>query len=963
MHFYNNYSPRNAWGRLLRALEAPASDRQARQKMLDQVKFHADLNPELFDVFQRQITAEGVQAANGALNLPADLTRNLSGVLRTPFRRLTLDSPPPRPFPFDLALSARLGGQNDISAFHQALPAFAASGSRAPQKILVLYSVSDLAIAERVLAGLARQHGDAQLEILALAPDAPEGFAQKVAKICPGASVLPQGPLHPKTSETVEAALQDVDGVAYLSGLIEMDVAFFDRASQLLRVSDRVVQGIWPLDANGASLTPFAIKSAGAFKQRYPSRELQGLNLLVPSDLIRRAGGLDTRFTAPWLAAKELAWRCYNLGAWFSPLLTTRLETAKTSDPRADKDLYRALCPNSWDRPDDGRYETPKVSIYIPAYNCAKYIENAVGSVLDQDVEDLEVCIAVDGSPDNTMEVLERSFGTDPRVRFADDANGGIGHASNRAIEMTRGLYVGQLDSDDRLTPGAVRRLMTYLDDHPDVACCYGSCERIDEEGAHIKPEYSWPVFSREKMMVTSIAHHFRMFRRAAWERTEKFRSDIINAVDYDIFLKLMDTGRFHHIDEILYQRRWHGENTSIVNEGSQTTNTYRVQREALKRMNLDRFWDVHVPNPDNPRRVTYRRDKTKPRVLFWPDYSRSNPYQHLLYQGISQSHEVIAAPIATAVELIDRTPDSGPVIFHLHWTNFLFLEAKDATTARANAAAFLSDLRYFRDCGGRVIWTMHNLISHEAPYLEAEQDLIRAVIDIADAIHFHSAASVPEMEAHFNIPREKIKIAPHGAYLGVYADHIDRETAREILNIDPEDQVILHTGQVRPYKGVEDLIFAFRKLRNDNPKLRLIIAGEIKYDILAALDTPLTEVEAARITVIDRFLDDAEFQLFYRAADVAAFPYKSILTSGSMLLALSFGVPVVIPSVGMTREVLLDGRGGIAYDAGEPAALGSAIVNILKQGDAAKSAAYQKAQSQIWGGLGRMFSEVLRNR
>ena len=78
----------------------------------------------------------------------------------------------------------------------------------------------------------------------------------------------------------------------------------------------------------------------------------------------------------------------------------------------------------------------------------------------------------------------------------------------------------------------------------------------------------------------------------------------------------------------------------------------------------------------------------------------------------------------------------------------------------------------------------------------------------------------------------------------------------------------------------------------------------------------------------------DTEFQLFYRAADIAAFPYKSILTSGSMLLALSFGVPVVIPRVGMTGEVLEGNDAGLLYDGAEgEVALEAALRQMLDAG------------------------------
>lgn len=957
------YTPGNAWGPVLDAIGTEPATRFERQAALERVRYHKDLSPEIISIFERLISEGGGQDGDcEKLNTPADLTRNRSGAVRLPFRRLNHRATHPSPYPFDLALPRLAGVGNDVWPFHLAAPVLhTAAGVAAAPKLLVLYSLSDPEAARFVLGGLARQRGSAALEVVVCAPGAPEGLAGKISTLYPGARLTPHDITSPETAALVDAALDAVDGVAFLSGACELDIGLFDRAGYLLRISDKIVQALCPMTGEELTQpTPFAMHSVNVFDDPYPYRRVEGLNFLAPTRLLRQAGGLNPRFAGPYMAAKELAWRCFNLGAWFSPLPVRRIEAERrTGDEGPDAELFRTLCPSPADRPADGRYEVPRVSVYIPAYNCAKYIERAVGSVLDQDFQDLEVCLAIDGSPDNTMEVLARAYGDDPRVRFEDGANGGIGHASNRAIRMGQGMYVGQLDSDDCLAPGAVRRLATYLDENPDIACCYGSCERIDASGAHIQMEYSWPQFTREKMLISSIAHHFRMFRRAAWERTETFRSDIINAVDYDIFMKLMDTGGFHHIDDVLYQRRWHGENTSDVNEGFQTTNTHRVQREALKRMGLDRFWDVYVPNSDDPRRITYRRDPKKPRVMFWPDYSRSNAYQHLLYQELAADHEVFAAPVAAAVKLIKKTPHTGPLIFHLHWTNFLFIGVTSTATARAKADNFLKDLRYFRKKGGRVVWTIHNLVSHESPFLSIEKDLIRQIIDIADVLHFHSAASIPEIETQFALPKEKIRIAPHGAYEGVYADHIDREAARDILGFAPDDQVILHTGQVRAYKGAEDLVATFRALLPDNPKLRLVIAGEFKFDTLGALDTPLSEVEAARVTIVERFLDDTEFQLFYRAANVAAFPYKSILTSGSMLLALSFGVPVAIPAVGMTREVLGDGKGGIVYDPADPKALETTLLTLLAKGEAAQTEAKAKAQTICWTGIPAIFHEL----
>ncbi|MFN4102276.1 MAG: glycosyltransferase, partial [Pararhodobacter sp.] len=410
----------------------------------------------------------------------------------------------------------------------------------------------------------------------------------------------------------------------------------------------------------------------------------------------------------------------------------------------------------------------------------------------------------------------------------------------------------------------------------------------------------------------------FRMFRRCAWERTTRFREDIVNGVDYDIFLKMAETGDFHHVNEVLYQRRWHGDNTSSVNEEHQTANTYRVQRETLRRLGMDQHWDIHVPDPSQPRLVTHRLKPDTRMVVFWPDYSRANPYQKLLYRDLRHEAEVVSGTIEAALKLIaDKVVDARDLTFHLHWLNALLLDCQTEEIAQARADDFVAKIRKFIWKGGRFVWTIHNSISHDARFADIETGLSARLAAAAQALYFHARASIDEVAAVFPVPREKAVVLPHGHYIGVYPDCVPRESARALLGIAPDEDVIVFTGQIRGYKGISSLIAAFRRLLADRPKARLILAGAVDGpDPLGTQMPPLTQAERDRILCVGRFVEDGEMQLFLRAADMAAYPYEKILTSGSLLLALSYGVPCVVPRVGMTAEVLEGRDAGVLYEA-----------------------------------------------
>ncbi|HDN59945.1 MAG TPA: glycosyltransferase [Candidatus Marinimicrobia bacterium] len=232
------------------------------------------------------------------------------------------------------------------------------------------------------------------------------------------------------------------------------------------------------------------------------------------------------------------------------------------------------------------KYKSPKVSIYIPAYNAEKTIKRAVDSCLVQHYRDLlEVVVVDDGSSDNTWEILKQNYENNPHVQIFRQEHGGIGSASNKAVSECRGEYIGQLDSDDFLEPNAVQSLANQLDLYPQVGLFFSNYRRLFEDGSIF-------IHKSENFLVDQLLYgcnvtHFRMFRKKVWCRTEGFSDRIINAVDYDMLLKLSEVAEIRHYPKVLYNYCFHSRNTSTKNQKEQYKNHIKAIEWALERRKL----------------------------------------------------------------------------------------------------------------------------------------------------------------------------------------------------------------------------------------------------------------------------------------------------------------------------------------------------------------------------------------
>ncbi|OCG73910.1 glycosyltransferase [Microbacterium sediminis] len=303
--------------------------------------------------------------------------------------------------------------------------------------------------------------------------------------------------------------------------------------------------------------------------------------------------------------------------------------------------------------------------------------------------------------------------------------------------------------------------------------------------------------------------------------------------------------------------------------------------------------------------------------VLVFPAW-RENPYLNLLALAArSQGWRFLGATTYDSLRRQLRRLQRNDVL-HLHWTQPLLQTADSAREARERLDALRGDLAALSGRGISVIWTIHNRLPHELAYRDAEVALYRDLARIADVVHVMAPATAEVVADVVALDPGKVRIIPHPSYEGIYDTAVDRAQARASFELGDADRAVLFLGQIRPYKGVDALITAAHAAALPDREIVLMLAGAVKEmpldDFLASIPDDLRTITQLS------FVADGDLGRWFRAADVAVFPYKAILNSGSLHLAASFQTPVVLPDEAHLRSQFGGQRWVAFFDPARPA-------------------------------------------
>jgi glycosyltransferase involved in cell wall biosynthesis len=195
------------------------------------------------------------------------------------------------------------------------------------------------------------------------------------------------------------------------------------------------------------------------------------------------------------------------------------------------------------------------VSVVIPCYNSAAFLQETVESVLIQTMRQVEVVFVDDGSSDGTLGVIEQLIAShrDRQLTVFSQVNAGVGAARNRGIAIARGQYVLPLDADDLIAPTMLERCARILDSQPQTGLVFTDRQDFgDITGVWVAGH-----FELERLKYFNQISYCSMFRREIWETIGGYRVNASGFTDWDFWVAAAARRvRGYHLPSPLLQHR-----------------------------------------------------------------------------------------------------------------------------------------------------------------------------------------------------------------------------------------------------------------------------------------------------------------------------------------------------------------------------------------------------------------------
>lgn len=285
--------------------------------------------------------------------------------------------------------------------------------------------------------------------------------------------------------------------------------------------------------------------------------------------------------------------------------------------------------------------------------------------------------------------------------------------------------------------------------------------------------------------------------------------------------------------------------------------------------------------------------------------------------------------------------------IVHAQWWSFIL------------APVYFTVLGLARLRGRKVVLTLHNVLPHEGG--RWQRWMFLSVLRFGHHFIVHAQRNVEALTAVYPPATGRVTVVPLGLHTVDAKRKLTAEEARIELGLPPSQPMILAFGNIRPYKGIDVLLQAFRRVLKVGQNATLVIAGQ-PWDNFEPYRLLVEELAlGAHVRTWLQYVPEERVEVFFKAATLAVYPYTHFDSqSAAATLALSFDVPVLVSDVGALPDLVDDSRAVVPPN--DPAALADAILAVLTDDSLrAKLAtdARHSATQLDWGGIARQTIDV----
>jgi glycosyltransferase involved in cell wall biosynthesis len=255
----------------------------------------------------------------------------------------------------------------------------------------------------------------------------------------------------------------------------------------------------------------------------------------------------------------------------------------------------------------------PAVSVLMPVYNGARYVAEAVDSILAQSFGDFEFMIVNDGSTDRSEKILREYETRDNRIRVISRPNTGIVGALNDGLAQCKAELIARMDADDVSLPQRFERQVQYMRDNPDCVAVGSRVIGIDPYGCELfRSEHKLIHTEIDAELLNgvgwAIVHPAVMMRAQAVKAIGGYRPLFQWVEDLDLFLRMAEHGRLANLNEFLLNYRQHTESVNRTRAAQQAELADACVRDAYQRRGQTppAGWKF-VPKPKPPKDVQLR--------------------------------------------------------------------------------------------------------------------------------------------------------------------------------------------------------------------------------------------------------------------------------------------------------------------------------------------------------------------